>query len=158
MAQLLTQVAGRAGRVGKSGTVILQTHYPDHPNLQAMLHSSYAEQAREQLARRQASGMPPVGQLVMVRTDCRDARYGEDFLQTLREQAEANLPKGAALIGPLPSPMQRRAGKFRSQLLLTAPTRRSAQAAASLLVSLAETLPARGGLKWSLDIDPQDVF
>jgi primosomal protein N' (replication factor Y) len=54
--------------------------------------------------------------------------------------------------------MQRRAGKFRSQLLLRAPDRRAAQAAASLLVAIAETLPARRGLKWSIDIDPQDVF
>ena len=158
MAQLLTQVAGRAGRADLPGSVILQTHYPDHPALQAMLHSSYAEQSREQLSRRQALGMPPAGQLVVLRSDCGDAGYGELFLQNLRGSAQANLPAGAALIGPLPSPMQRRAGKFRSQLLLTAPTRQAAQAAASLLVAIAETLPAKGGLKWSIDIDPQDVF
>ena len=122
-----------------------------------MLNSSYAEQAREQLSRREAAGMPPAGQLVLVRTDCGDARYGEQFLQDLRDKTQAGLPAGTALIGPLPSPMQRRAGKFRSQLLLTAPTRKAAQAAASLLVATAETLPASRGLKWSIDIDPQDV-
>ncbi|RLA49189.1 MAG: primosomal protein N' [Gammaproteobacteria bacterium] len=158
MAQLLTQVAGRAGRAGLPGSVILQTHYPDHPALQAMLHSSYAQQAREQLSRRQATGMPPVGQLVILRTDCGDAQCGELFLQNLRDQAAADLPVGTAMIGPLPSPMQRRAGKFRSQLLLTAPNRKTAQAAADILVAIAETLPARRGLKWSIDIDPQDVF
>ena len=52
MAQLLTQVAGRAGRAGTPGSVLLQTHYPDHPALLAMLSSSYAEQARELLKRR----------------------------------------------------------------------------------------------------------
>jgi primosomal protein N' len=54
--------------------------------------------------------------------------------------------------------MQRRAGKYRCQLLLTAPDRRSAQAAASLLVANAEALPTKQGLSWSIDIDPQDVF
>jgi len=157
MAQLLTQVAGRAGRADLPGSVILQTHYPDHPALLAMLHSSYTEQARELLSRREAAGMPPAGQLVLLRTDCSDARYGEQFLQDLRDKTQSRLPAGTTLIGPLPSPMQRRAGKFRSQLLLAAPTRKAAQAAASLLVATAETLPARRGLKWSIDIDPQDV-
>ncbi len=54
--------------------------------------------------------------------------------------------------------MQRRAGKYRCQLLLTAPTRGAAQTAASVLVANAEALPARHGLKWSIDIDPQNVF
>jgi len=158
MAQLLTQVAGRAGRAELPGTVFLQTHYPDHPAMRAMLESSYGEQAREQLLRRRAAGMPPAGQLVVVRSDCGNADLGETFLQRLRDEVQPGLPEGTALIGPLPSPMQRRAGKFRSQLILTAPNRTAAQTAASQLVAIAETLPARGGLKWSIDIDPQDVF
>lgn len=158
MAQLLTQVAGRAGRAGAPGRVILQTHYPDHPVLLAMLTQDYAERARDLLNNRQATGMPPIGQLLLLRTDCDDAQYGETFLRDLRDQTTRQLPPGASLIGPLPSPMQRRAGKFRSQLLLMAPDRRAAQAAATLLVENAEGLPARHGLKWSIDIDPQDVF
>jgi primosomal protein N' (replication factor Y) len=158
MAQLLTQVAGRAGRAGVPGSVVLQTHYPDHPALQAMLHSDYASQARELLARRSAAGMPPAGQLLVVRTDCADADLGEEFLHTLRRDCASKLPPGAQLVGPLPSPMQRRAGRFRAQLLMTAPTRRDAQAGAALLVAGAEALPARGGLKWTIDIDPLDVF
>lgn len=158
MAQLLTQVAGRAGRADHPGQVILQTHYPDHPALQAMLSTDYAGQARAMLATRQAAGMPPFGHLLVVRTDCGNSEVGEAFLQNLREGAEPSLPAGSSLIGPLPSPMQRRAGKFRFQLVLLAPNRGSAQAAASLLVARAEALPARRGLKWSIDIDPQDLF
>ena len=158
MAQLLTQVAGRAGRARVKGRVILQTHYPDHPLLQGMLTTSYAQQARALLARRQATGMPPAGQLVMLRTDCADASCAETFLQELRTRTEQQLPPGSSLIGPLPSPMPRRAGKFRSQLMLVAPHRRAAQEAADLLVDTADGLPARKGLKWSIDIDPQDLF
>ncbi len=158
MAQLLTQVAGRAGRAELPGSVLLQTHYPDHPALLAMLSTSYAEQARELLKRRHENGMPPAGQLVVLRTDCPNAEYGEQFLQNLRERSAPQLPGGARLIGPLPSPMQRRAGKYRCQLLLTAPNRKAAQAAASLLVANAEAIPSRHGLKWSIDIDPQDVY
>ena len=99
MAQLLTQVAGRAGRAELPGSVLLQTHYPDHPALLAMLTTSYGEQARAMLKRRQESGMPPAGQLVLLRTDCPNAEYGEQFLfrhvdaqrgSTLRIQAQFN--------------------------------------------------------------------
>lgn len=158
MAQLLTQVAGRAGRAEIPGLVLLQTHYPDHPALLAMQHSSYADQARSLLERRFETGMPPAGQLVVLRTDCANADHGEQFLQTLRERSTPNLPADVSLIGPLPSPMQRRAGKYRCQLLLCAPSRKSAQAAATLLVSLAEELPTKHGLGWSIDIDPQDLY
>ncbi len=158
MAQLLTQVAGRAGRAEQPGEVLVQTHYPDHPALQAMLNVDYSDQARAILADRQAAGMPPAGQLVILRSDCSDAACGEQFLQTVRSQTEPDLPAGARLIGPLPAPMQRRAGKYRSQLILLAPDRRAAQLVAGLLVGRAETVPARRGLKWSIDVDPLDLY
>lgn len=158
MAQLLTQVAGRAGREATGGTVVLQSHHPDHPLLQAMLTHSYAQQARDLLRDRQERGLPPAGQLVIVRSDCSDPHYAETYLQTLRQHTEATLPPGSNYIGPLPAPMQRRAGRFRCQLLLSAPDRRCAQAAASQIVAAAESISARHGLKWSIDIDPQEIF
>jgi primosomal protein N' (replication factor Y) len=158
MAQLLTQVTGRAGRADLPGRVLLQTHYPDHPAMQSVLTESYATRARELLAGRQATALPPVGHLALVRTDCADAGAGEQFLHQLREQLEPQLPRHCRLIGPLPSPMQRRAGKFRFQLLLTAPNRPAAQGAATLIAAIGEALSARRGLTWSLDIDPQDLF
>lgn len=158
MAQLLTQVSGRAGREGTPGEVIIQSHYPDHPALLAAVGSGYADQARELLAQRRESLMPPVGQLLLLRTDCARADVGEDFLHELRQRVAPQLPPGARMIGPLPSPMQRRAGKFRAQLLVTATNRRDAQAAASRLVEAAEALPAKSDLKWSIDVDPQDLF
>ncbi|MEJ2530968.1 MAG: primosomal protein N' [Halioglobus sp.] len=162
-AQLLTQVAGRAGRSGIPGRVILQTRYPDHPAMRAMLSATYAEQAAILLRGREAAGLPPAGQLVIVRSDCADAACGEQFLQELRAAVESRLPPGAALIGPLPSPMQRRAGKFRSQLLLTAHSRGAAQRAAALLVHAADGMRAAHSrswrdLKWTIDIDPLEVF
>lgn len=158
MAQLLTQVAGRAGRADIPGEVIVQTHYPDHPALLAAVTADYDQQALALLSQRRASRLPPVGQLLLLRTDCADASAGEEFLRSLRETTQGRLPAGTGIIGPLPSPMQRRAGKFRAQLLVTAANRRDAQAAASCLVAAAEALPARGDLKWTIDVDPQDLF
>ena len=59
---------------------------------------------------------------------------------------------------PLPSPMPRRAGKFRNQLVVSATGRGPGQVAARILVQQAEQIPARGDLKWSIDVDPLDIF
>ena len=158
MAQLLTQVAGRAGRAGTHGEVLLQTHYPDHPAVTALTGSDYASHARELLKQRHASGLPPTGQMLVMRTDCPDAAWGEQFLTQVRRASEGRLPAGVHLIGPLPSPMPRRAGRFRCQLLVGAPARTQIQTAATALVRIAEGLPAKHSLNWSIDIDPQDIY
>ncbi|MEP5568244.1 MAG: primosomal protein N' [Halioglobus sp.] len=157
-AQLITQVAGRAGRAGTQGRVLLQTHHPDHPSLLAMLNQNYHQQALAMLDTRTAAQQPPMGQLLILRTDCQDANCGEQFLRDLRSNCQTQLPPGIALIGPLPAPMQRRAGRFRSQLLVHSSERRLSHLAARTLVAEAQRLPARKGLNWSLDVDPQDMF
>jgi primosomal protein N' (replication factor Y) (superfamily II helicase) len=157
-AQLLTQVAGRAGREGTAGRVILQSHHPDHPSLQAMLQANYHQQAMAMLADRRQRGLPPSGYLLMIRSDCKDGEYGEQFLRELRSASESAMPAGVTLIGPLPAPMQRRAGLFRSQLLIQASSRTVAQQAARVLVHGAGQARPRQGLNWSIDVDPQDLF
>ena len=158
MAQLLTQVAGRAGRAETGGQVIMQTHYPDHPAVLAMIEKPFADQARAMLATRQASGMPPYGQLLMVRTDCSDQATGERFLQQLRRLSESALPNGCHVVGPLPSAMPRRAGKFRNQLMVMGGKRSALQRCASMLVQHSGGLRATGDLKWTIVVDPQDVM
>ncbi|MFV0476737.1 MAG: primosomal protein N' [Parahaliea sp.] len=158
MAQLLTQVAGRAGRAEAKGQVILQTRHPDHPLLQASLYQSYSEQAQTLLKQRQTSGLPPFGQLAMLRTDCSDANTGEDFLALLRKAFEQQSAiVGCQLIGPLPSPLPRRKGRYRSQLLLISSNRQATRTATRQLVELAQTLPRRKGLNWFIDIDPTEM-
>jgi primosomal protein N' (replication factor Y) len=110
------------------------------------------------LKARELAGQPPLGQLLILRTDCQDASCGEQFLRDLRNNSQSQLPAGVALIGPLPAPMQRRAGRFRSQLLVHTTQRRLSHLAARTLVAQAQRLPARKGLNWSLDVDPQDMF
>jgi primosomal protein N' (replication factor Y) len=123
-----------------------------------MLHTSYAKHAREILKQRVSLGLPPIGRMLVIRTDCSDMNTGEQFLHNLRKQAQAHMPPGTTLIGPLPSPMQRRAGKFRSQMMVMASSRKDAHNAATLLVAAAQRLPTRQQMKWSIDVDPQDTF
>ena len=158
MGQLLTQVAGRAGREHKPGRVYLQTHYPDHPLLQVLLDRGYREFAELLLQERQQTGMPPFGFLLLMRAESNSQRSAEDFLGELRQQTAARLDPSVQMIGPLPAPMQRRSGRFRSQLAVTSNNRAAAQSAGDLLVALAEAIPGGKNLRWSLDVDPQDMM
>jgi primosomal protein N' (replication factor Y) len=158
LAQLVVQVAGRAGRERSGGQVLLQTHHPEHPLLQGLIAGGYDAVVPQLLAARRETGLPPAGQLSMLRCDSRGERDGEAFLQRLRGEVEGALPLGARLIGPLPSSLPRRAGRFRWQLWCLCESRRTAQVAAATLVQTAENLPRRSGLNWFLDVDAQDVL
>lgn len=158
LAQLLTQVAGRAGRAGHPGRVLLQTHYPHHPLFERLLGAGYAGVARELLAQREGRKLPPVGRLCMLRADAEQAGAGEQFLRAVRRGLGGQLPPGTQLIGPLPSAMPRRAGRYRSQLLCLCRERRSAAQSARLLVAAAEAQAAPPRLHWFIDIDPTEVL
>ena len=157
MGQLLTQVAGRAGRAAKPGRVILQTHYPDHPLLNVLLKQGYPGFAAELLEQRRLSQLPPFGQLLMVRAEAKQMQLAEEFLQELRQGVERDKLTGVQFIGSLPAPMQRKSGRFRAQLLLGSPSRSAAQRAAQIVVEVAEGLPAGKRLRWSVDVDPLDT-
>ncbi|MCX2979782.1 primosomal protein N' [Halieaceae bacterium IMCC14734] len=157
MGQLLTQVAGRAGREDKTGRVLIQTHYPDHPLLNALLQGGYQNYAQQLLEERRQGGLPPFGQLLLVRADARNAQAAEQFLSALRRQLEQRYPGGAQLIGPLPAPLQRKQNRYRMQLLASSSNRGQAQALAAALISTAESLPEAKSVQWSLDVDPQDM-
>ncbi len=157
MGQLITQVAGRAGRGDKPGQVLLQTHYPDHPQLQTLLGQGYGEFARQLLGERVLLGMPPSGQLIMLRAEANQRSAGETFLHSLREQAcQQQLP--GQCVGPLPAPLQRRQGRYRWQLMVRCESRPTARASAEQLVAIAEQLATPAQLRWSIDIDPQDML
>ena len=156
--QLLAQVAGRAGRERAGARVLVQTHHPQHPLLQTVPSREYLAAAEPLLAQRKIAGLPPYGQLSLLRCDCREEAQGEAFLTAIRRAAESELPPGTQLVGPLPSAMPRRAGRYRSQLWCLSADRRGATLANARLVAIAETLPRRGELNWFMDIDPQDVL
>jgi primosomal protein N' (replication factor Y) len=158
MGQLLTQVSGRAGRASKPGRVVLQTHYPDHPLLQLLLARGYHDYALHLLQERRATAMPPYGYLLLMRAEARDLPGAEDFLRQVRLQAQGQLVAGTRFVGPIPSPLQRKRGRYRVQMLVACSGRRAAQHCAEALIDLAEALPEGKRLRWSLDVDPQDMM
>lgn len=151
-AQLLTQVAGRAGRAEKPGKVMLQTRQADHPFMQQLINNSYTEFAQQLITERQTLGLPPFSYLALVRADHTDLATAEQFLHDLRQQTEAT--KQAQCLGPLPAIMTRKAGRFRAQLILQARTRALLHQRLSQMLNIAAQHPLERKLRWSIDVDP----
>ncbi len=155
LAQLLVQVAGRAGRADKPGTVLLQTHHPEHPLLQTLIHGGYHAFAETELAQREAAGFPPFAHLALLRAEAKHADPPMQFLQHAKTFLhDAPVERH----GPLPAPMPRRAGYQRTQLLLSAMQRRDLHLALDALLPSLYTDPEARKLRWSLDVDPVDLY
>ncbi len=153
-AQLLLQVAGRAGRGDDRGTVILQTHQPGHPLLQTLLADGYGRFATELLNERKLMGMPPFGYLALLRAESADPARASLFLQQVGMwlQPQAN-PLQVEIWGPAPALMPKKARRFRFQLMLRSDQRPALQALLKLLAAHLEVNSCHQ-LRWSLDVDP----
>ncbi len=150
-AQLIVQVAGRAGRGERPGEVWIQTFDPDNSNLRALIEAGYPGFVGSERKRRQSALMPPFVFLAIVRAEGRSEAAALDLLQRAADTlAGARLE----LLGPAPAPVARRAERYRSQLLLLARRRRDLHRA---LDRLEQADPSARGVRWSIDVDPLDT-
>ncbi|MBI4606765.1 MAG: primosomal protein N' [Planctomycetes bacterium] len=153
--QIITQVAGRAGRGAREGRVLVQTFFPDHFAVRCAARGEYAEFARKELGHRKTLGYPPYGRLAKV------LFQGEDGEQVAREAAAAGEvlreAKGPCkVLGPAPSPIAKIQGRLRHQILLKSPTAAGIHGA---LDRLEERLPARKGkVDRIVDVDPYTML
>ncbi|WP_457670703.1 primosomal protein N' [Thiolapillus sp.] len=158
MAQLIIQVAGRAGRGEYPGRVLMQTRFPDHPLLQTLVNEDYAAFAREALKERAQAELPPCSFQALIRASAVKAETAEDFLRQAAALVE-KLAGGALQVwGPVPAPMRKRAGRYRSHLLLQADQRKRLQRILEDFVPVLSTLPDAGRVRWSVDVDPLDLY
>jgi primosomal protein N' (replication factor Y) (superfamily II helicase) len=156
LAQTLVQVAGRAGRADRPGEVLIQTSYPEHPLLQRLLEQGYEGFADAALAERQAAGWPPFTHLAMMRAEATKPQLAMRFLAACR--AALSAPPELLVLGPAPAPMEKRGGRWRAQLLLQCAARPALHGALARLRDFAPTLPESRGVRWFIEVDPQDLF
>ena len=155
MAQLIIQVAGRAGRGEKAGEVIIQTHHPEHPLLHTLLESGYNGFAQAAIEERRQASFPPYSFMAIVRCEATQKSYGQTFLDEARQQFNY---ADVQVFGPLPAPMEKRAGRYRWQLILLSTDRKALHAACRVWVPSLPKLKSANRVRWSIDIDPQDMF
>ena len=162
MAQLIVQVAGRAGRAEEPGKVIIQTHLADHPLLIQLTEQGYFAFAEQALSERRAAGLPPFSHLALLRAEAHKPGQAEEFLDQACAEAEGLLTQmgltGIELLGPVPAPMERRAGRYRAQLLLQGNARAPLHKLLSVWLLALEAMPSGRAVRWSLDVDPVDLY
>ncbi|WP_019672906.1 replication restart helicase PriA [Psychrobacter lutiphocae] len=150
-AQLIVQVAGRAGRGSKPGTVLIQTLQPENPLLQKLVRDGYYPFALELLKERKMLGLPPYTHAALVRCE---GKTLERATQALKD-AQAILPAhDLAILGPIDAPMKMKNNRYHSQLLLLAKQRPQLHQVLRGWWPQVLQLPSAKYLKLTLDIDP----
>ena len=157
MAQLLLQVAGRAGRGDRAGRVLLQTHHPDHPLLRVLVLQGYRKFCEEALEERRHARLPPFASLALVRAEALQRDAPQSFLRAAGACVSERPHPGVSVLGPAPSPMERRAGLYRAQLLVDATSRAALQRFLPGWIAEVEALPSARKVRWSVDVDPQEM-
>ncbi|MCG7896680.1 MAG: primosomal protein N' [Candidatus Thiodiazotropha taylori] len=159
MAQLILQVAGRAGRAERPGRVMIQTRHPDHPLMQLLTQQGYAAFAKLAMQERQMAMLPPYAHQALIRAEANRSDYPELFLKQLLESCQ-QLQHATELEfwGPVPAPMERRAGKTRAHLLIQSNQRLPLHRWLSQAIEIFPTLPHARKVRWSVDVDPQEML
>lgn len=159
-AQLVLQVSGRAGRESDAGQAYIQTEFADHPLLHLLTEENYHALSLALLEERKQQHLPPYGFQALLRADSPNPKEAEQFLHRVRElfnwHQQNNQLSSISFLGPLPAPMELRAGRFRSQFWVNSPNRKMLHHFLSLVVSGVYEIKGFHKVRWSLDIDPTD--
>jgi len=160
-AQLLTQVSGRAGRSEKTGQVIIQSRFCEHPLMQALTRQDYPSLAKALLQERERLRLPPYVSQGLLRCEAEQSRTAETFLQQARKHAETLLAgemfiqtSSIQIMGPLPALMEKRANRFRHELIFSSTQRPRLQQLLTALALQLEQDPDSKKVRWAMDVDP----
>jgi primosomal protein N' (replication factor Y) len=153
--QLLTQVAGRAGRGQDPGRVLVQTYHPDAEPVRRVIAHDFNGFAEQELEWRKGLAYPPFSRMAAVRIEAIDPGTAERIAKNVARAAVRHLPPpelGVRMLGPAPAPIARLQGKSRWQLLLKGPTHASLAGPLLAIERAAEDRPASA--KVVIDVDP----
>ncbi len=154
--QLLTQVAGRAGRGDEPGQVLVQTYAPEHYAMKPVLAHDYERFYREELAQRPALGYPPFGFLLHVGVSSEELSAAETAADLLGAACRKKSPQGVAILGPAPAPIAKLRGRHRLQLLAKGPAREDLLALAHAVREDVAELP--NTVRAQFELDPIDML
>ena len=156
--QLLTQVAGRAGRGARPGRVLVQTLQPHHISLQCAAHHDFPRFAEQELASRRELGYPPFARLVQIRCEGADAGATERIVRALNAHLRQLAFKGVCVLGPTPAPLERLRGRHRWQLLLRSRNGAALRATAAAGRDAVRRQARAADVRVLLDVDPYNML
>jgi primosomal protein N' (replication factor Y) len=157
--QVLTQVAGRAGRGVDPGRVLVQTYNPDSLPIAAVLRNDFAGFSAEELRRRQVLNWPPVSRMAAIRVESESAEWCRRAAERLAQWARRAMPPsqhGVRLLGPAPAPISRIKGRTRWQLVVKGPTHASLVSILDAIEAAQQDLPST--IRIAVDVDPSAML
>lgn len=154
LGQLLTQVAGRAGRAEHKGEVLIQTHLPHHPLLNLLIQQGYTAFAHHLLQLREQAALPPFHFLAVLRAQGATVNTVLTLLHAVKEQLKIH---SLTLMGPAPAPLPRKANQYRMQLLIKSSSRIPLKNALTELRGWLTLNKLCNGIRWNIDVDPMDL-
>lgn len=158
LAQSLVQVAGRAGREKRQGQVLIQTGYPDHPFWRELFSGGYEQVAESALQERLNTAWPPFSRLALIRASAHKREDARAFLETAMRLIAPQNSGDIRVLGPVSAPMERKAGRYRAQLLLQSMNRQALQRLLQPLRLQLESDRTSRKVRWSIDVDPIELF
>lgn len=158
LAQMITQVTGRAGRGEKAGEVLIQTEQPGHPFWQKLIREGYASAAQSLLRERIEMHMPPVSNWAVIRAEAKERSLALEFLQQVSQLLNQPVQQEVMVLGPVPAIMEKKGGRFRAQLLLSSVDRKPLHRLLDQHTAAISRHKLARKLRWSMDIDPVDLL
>ncbi len=146
------------GRTDDKGEVLIQTEFANHPQLNALLREGSRAFANEALAERKSAAWPPYASMALLRAQATDKQHAWAFLEEAGHIARAAKVESVSVYGPVKAAMERRAGRFRSQLLLHSTDRRELRRLLKHIRPQLDALASGSRTRWSLDVDPIDLL
>jgi primosomal protein N' (replication factor Y) len=157
LAQLFMQVSGRTGRGVKEGTVIVQTYNPEHPLFRQLIKHGYNYFCDSLLQERNHSLLPPYSYMVFLRAEAHQMNDAKHFISDAAKELNQLTNNTLLLFGPIPALIEKRSGRYRYQLIIQSPDRKSLHAHLDNWLDKIENGKLSKKVRWSLDIDPQDM-
>ena len=152
--QMIIQVAGRSGRHNNEGKLIIQTRKPDNILMNELLNNGYNKFSKKAMLERNQSLFPPYSYLSLFRVSSLNKNEGLSFLMKVKNNFSGTI---VDLLGPAPAPILKKNNRYYYQLLVNAKTRKSLLQKSS---EIREYIikQKKSNIRWSIDIDPVDLY
>ena len=156
VAQMMTQVSGRAGREKKPGRVILQSYCTDHPQIEEIISGSYEKFAKKLLEERKSAKIPPYSFQAKIFAESPKGLVSRDFILSLLngQNIDRELRDDLRLVGPLPSIMEKKSGVYRWELSVFSKNRSSLHKFLDVMQSKLYDIKTTKKVRWAIDVDP----
>ncbi|MBI1870334.1 MAG: primosomal protein N' [Chlamydiae bacterium] len=153
--QLLTQVAGRAGRGSKLGEVLIQTFTPFHPIIRSALSQDYLAFYQSELAYRKELGYPPFSKLMAIQFDGKEESNVFRTARAMLERLQAGSIESLRILGPHRSPISKLKGRYRWQMILFYAREKPIHQS---IRSILDNFKCEKGVRIALDVDPVSLI